>query len=331
MKLNWYTSNRGDIAFKAVNNMLNGNANPVAITHMTRQFKSLYDGAGIWDELINPDLNSMLQSGMIVALFDQGKYFVENGSDWRDDSKCGDLILLQKVGNDLKLVAYTANSKEKIVSAVLRYEAVRVGNLITSYFINEGYETQFDDVQVMAISSDGFYVPVECEVEEKPPEWTFKQVVELNVLTSQTKQATIESQQKAETITKQENKIMSKVTAIVASNKAAALNAAKLTAGEIALKQLTKAASKALPNSMAGMFIKQNIDTPLGRVVLANLLNVGVEQYAPNNQKAKIVADAAMNAAMLELVKSFNIAKLVDDLVSGIDITGITQAQESED
>lgn len=128
----------------------------------------------------------------------------------------------------------------------------------------------------------------------------------------------------AQTTENKGNNTMSKVTAIVAANKSAAATAAKLEAGKVALTQLTKVAAKALPSGMAGMFAKQYLDTPVGRVVVANLLNLAIEQYAPNNQKARIVAKAAMDAAMLEVVQSFNISEMIDKAIEGINIDALT-------
>lgn len=118
---------------------------------------------------------------------------------------------------------------------------------------------------------------------------------------------------------------MTKIANIVAANKSAVVNAAKLEAGKIALTQITKVAAKKAP-----FMIKGYIDTPIGRVVIANLLSVAVDQYAPSNQKAKAVADAAMEAAMLEMVQSFNIAEMIDEMVKGIDISTFTMNTESE-
>ncbi|QNR52205.1 hypothetical protein Ace_0010 [Escherichia coli phage vB_EcoS_Ace] len=141
-----------------------------------------------------------------------------------------------------------------------------------------------------------------------------------------TKQA-VQSQTSSANAQTTENKgnIMSKVSSIVAANKSAVVNAAKLEAGKIALTQITKVAAKKAP-----FIIKGYIDTPIGRVVIANLLSVAVDQYAPNNAKAKAVAGAAMEAAMLEMVQSFNIAEMIDEMVKGIDISTFTQNAESE-
>ena len=125
--------------------------------------------------------------------------------------------------------------------------------------------------------------------------------------------------------TENKGNIMSKVSSIVAANKSAVVNAAKLEAGKIALTQITKVAAKKAP-----FMIKGYIDTPIGRVVIANLLSVAVDQYAPTNAKAKAVAGAAMEAAMLEMVQSFNIAEMIDEMVKGIDISTFTQNSESE-
>lgn len=118
---------------------------------------------------------------------------------------------------------------------------------------------------------------------------------------------------------------MTKIANIVAANKSAVVNAAKLEAGKIALTQITKVAAKKAP-----FMIKGYIDTPVGRVVIANLLSVAVDQYAPTNQKAKAVASAAMEAAMLEMVQSFNIAEMIDEMVKGIDISTFTTNTENE-
>ena len=118
---------------------------------------------------------------------------------------------------------------------------------------------------------------------------------------------------------------MTKIANIVAANKSAVVNAAKLEAGKIALTQITKVAAKKAP-----FMIKGYIDTPIGRVVIANLLSVAVDQYAPTNAKAKAVAGAAMEAAMLEMVQSFNIAEMIDEMVKGIDISTFTNNTENE-
>lgn len=122
----------------------------------------------------------------------------------------------------------------------------------------------------------------------------------------------------------QMNTIKSTATAIVAANKNAAVNAAKLEAGSIVLKKVSSIAA-----SKAPFMVRGYVDTAVGRVVIANLLNFAVSQYAPNNRKAVIAADAAMQAAMLELVQSFNVGEMIDEVLKGVNLSSLIE-NESE-
>lgn len=122
----------------------------------------------------------------------------------------------------------------------------------------------------------------------------------------------------------QMNTIKSTATAIVAANKNAAVNAAKLEAGSIVLKKVSGIAA-----SKAPFMVRGYVDTAVGRVVIANLLNFAVSQYAPNNRKAVIAADAAMQAAMLELVQSFNVGEMIDEVLKGVNLSSLIE-NESE-
>lgn len=118
----------------------------------------------------------------------------------------------------------------------------------------------------------------------------------------------------------QMNTIKSTATAIVAANKNAAVNAAKLEAGSIVLKKVSSIAA-----SKAPFMVRGYVDTAVGRVVIANLLNFAVSQYAPNNRKAVIAADAAMQAAMLELVQSFNVGEMIDEVLKGVNLSSLIE------
>lgn len=117
------------------------------------------------------------------------------------------------------------------------------------------------------------------------------------------------------------NTIKSTATAIVAANKNAAVNAAKLEAGSIVLKKVSSIAA-----SKAPFMVRGYVDTAIGRVVIANLLNFAVSQYAPGNRKAVIAADAAMQAAMLELVQSFNVGEMIDEVLKGVNLSGLIES-----
>lgn len=123
----------------------------------------------------------------------------------------------------------------------------------------------------------------------------------------------------------QMNTIKSTATAIVAANKNAAVNAAKLEAGSIVLKKVSGIAA-----SKAPFMVRGYVDTAVGRVVIANLLNFAVSQYAPNNRKAVIAADAAMQAAMLELVQSFNVGEMIDEVLKGVNLSSLIENDVAE-
>lgn len=205
--------------------------------------------------------------------------------------------LLNSIWRELSSSYKGADSDAIETTGVLCFEKSTGNMLIPSDYLGYGNESN--------IANAGFTL--------KPVDNVAKQAVQ-----SQTSSANAQT-------TENKGNIMSKVSSIVAANKSAVVNAAKLEAGKIALTQITKVAAKKAP-----FMIKGYIDTPIGRVVIANLLSVAVDQYAPTNQKAKAVAGAAMEAAMLEMVQSFNIAEMIDEMVKGIDISTFTQNSESE-
>lgn len=109
-----------------------------------------------------------------------------------------------------------------------------------------------------------------------------------------------------------------KVTAIVTANKTAAQNAAKIEAGTIAINKLASLLAPKMPFGTSGY-----LKTPLGKVVLANVVNFAIQQYAANNPKAKVIGEAVMDAAALELVQSFNVGAMIDDLIGSVNLTGL--------
>ncbi|QDJ99955.1 hypothetical protein BNKMLPFJ_00055 [Escherichia phage vB_EcoS-26175IV] len=207
--------------------------------------------------------------------------------------------LLSSIWGELTSAIKRADSDAIETTGVLCFERASGNMLIPNDYLEYGNESN--------VANAGFTL--------LPLDNVTKQAVRSNTQTSSANAQTTENK----------GNIMSKVSSIVAANKSAVVNAAKLEAGKIALTQITKVAAKKAP-----FMIKGYIDTPIGRVVIANLLSVAVDQYAPTNAKAKAVAGAAMEAAMLEMVQSFNIAEMIDEMVKGIDISTFTTNTESE-
>lgn len=119
--------------------------------------------------------------------------------------------------------------------------------------------------------------------------------------------------------------VKTKTSVLIEKNKAAAIQAAKLEMGQIAVNRIVKLVQPKLP-----MMLRGYADTAVARIVVANLFTLAVQQYAPENEKAEIIADAMMQGAMVEFVKSFNIEQIIEQVTKGVDFTRITGAESEE-
>lgn len=98
---------------------------------------------------------------------------------------------------------------------------------------------------------------------------------------------------------------------IVNANKAVAVNAAYMEAGRVANNQVTK-----LVAAKAPLMVKGYIDTPVGKVVVANLTNMAVEQFRPTDARLKKVSQAMMTQAYQELIQTIDIEGMLNELTS---------------
>lgn len=121
--------------------------------------------------------------------------------------------------------------------------------------------------------------------------------------------------------TEEEEKEMSKIekakkigVEVVNRNKTAAVEAAKLELGNVALNQALKQISKQVP-----FYVKPYLKHPAAKIVLANIVSVAVTQFRPDNEKLNAVSDAMLTAAFQEQIQSFNLDKIIDEFLNGID------------
>ena len=98
---------------------------------------------------------------------------------------------------------------------------------------------------------------------------------------------------------------------IVAANKTVAVSAAYLEAGRMANNQVAK-----LVGAKAPMMVRGYVDTPVGKLVLANLTSMAVEQFRPADAKLKKVANAMMANAYQELIRTVDIEGMLNELTS---------------
>ena len=327
-----YKPDNATVLKGALRNLLDG-SRITSIKHFINKVETIHQN--FFDEYDAYDMDSFLplykQGGTLVLYNRDNHLLTSRGPDT-------DFIIVK--GNTVK--AYDTGVGLEVFS-IENYEPYDkdlydVKNFLDSFwrYVSVGWNRSIGDgyrlAAVMAFDDDGnFLLPSEVypyvydgdiesagfsfwKEEDQPIDNTEKHAVNSNTQSVNTQ--TTENKGK---------NTMTKIANIVAANKSAVVNAAKLEAGKIALTQITKVAAKKAP-----FMIKGYIDTPIGRVVIANLLSVAVDQYAPSNQKAKAVAGAAMEAAMLEMVQSFNIAEMIDEMVKGIDISTFTVNPENE-
>lgn len=322
-----YKPDNATVLKGALRNLLDG-SRTTSIKHFVNKAEDIHQN--FFDDFDAYDMSSFLQlykQGATIVLYNRDNHLLTSrGPDTDFIIVKGSIVKAYDTGAGLEVFSienYEANPNdlydvENFLDSFWRYLSVGWNRSI-----GDGYRL----AAVMAFDDDGnFLLPSEIypyvydgDIESAgfsfwKDEDQIIDSIEKHVVNSNTQ--TTENKGK---------NTMTKIANIVAANKSAVVNAAKLEAGKIALTQITKVAAKKAP-----FMIKGYIDTPIGRVVIANLLSVAVDQYAPSNQKAKAVAGAAMEAAMLEMVQSFNIAEMIDEMVKGIDISTFTTNTESE-
>lgn len=325
-----YKPDNATVLKGALRNLLDGSRTS-SIKHFINKAETIHQN--FFDDYDAYDMNSFL------PLYKQGATLILYNRDYHMLTSRGpdtDFIVVK--GHTVK--AYTSGVGLEVFT-ISDYEAndndlYDVENFLDSFwrYLSAGWNrsdySNYRFAAILAFDDNGnFLLPPELsryvyDGDIKEAGFSFERDTSIDNIENQAVSSNTQSVNTQTTENKGKN-TMTKIANIVAANKSAVVNAAKLEAGKIALTQITKVAAKKAP-----FMIKGYIDTPIGRVVIANLLSVAVDQYAPTNQKAKAVAGAAMEAAMLEMVQSFNIAEMIDEMVKGIDISTFTTNTEIE-
>lgn len=102
-------------------------------------------------------------------------------------------------------------------------------------------------------------------------------------------------------------------------------SAAVLETGRVANKQLGKLAGKHLPMPMNML-----AQTPIGQLVLANVLKLAAEQFRPGDKTVERLANGMVVAAYSELIATLDLDGLIDDLLSNSAIKRGLKAQDQE-
>ena len=117
---------------------------------------------------------------------------------------------------------------------------------------------------------------------------------------------------------------MSKITKIaedtVQVNKEAMVLAAKLEVGKVATAQLKKVVIPKLPYMARGY-----ADSPLFDIALANVVGIALREYALGNEKAQIVSEAMIQSAAVEMMSSFDLNGMIDDMLENVDVSKLVK------
>jgi len=106
-----------------------------------------------------------------------------------------------------------------------------------------------------------------------------------------------------------------KVKEVMDNNVGAAKVAASITAGKALNRLVAEKVAPQLP-----LMVQGYAKTPVGTVVLANIADFAIKQFMPGNVKANLASKAMMEAAMVELMGSFDFETLVNEIVNSVEL-----------
>lgn len=102
---------------------------------------------------------------------------------------------------------------------------------------------------------------------------------------------------------------------------------AQLEVGKVLNDRALKIVTPLLP-TMAQYWAKANPEQ--AKPIVANLVAGALIKFAPTNEKAQMAAQVMIQSASIDLVGSFNISTMINDLLDGLDFTALTPAPVAE-
>jgi len=123
--------------------------------------------------------------------------------------------------------------------------------------------------------------------------------------------------------TERKEKTMNKInfSGTVQRNTSAAREAALIVAGGTLNAVIADKVKSQLPRKY-----RKLAEHPLADVVIANIAGFAVQNFAKSNYKARLAADAMMNAAMVDFLQSFNIEKMISEVLANVDLSDFVDA-----
>ncbi len=123
----------------------------------------------------------------------------------------------------------------------------------------------------------------------------------------------------------EQDTMATKVNAVIEKNITLGTSAAFLEAGRIASNQLSSVASKKLP-----IMVRAYADTAVGRLLLANIAVMAAEHFRPEDNRLRKLVEAMTISSYQEVLQTFDIEQMIEDLVSNKTIAKALKAVDVE-
>lgn len=322
----WFVSDKTAITYQAFEKFFNGADNPRAVSIAVDTVMELTDDGDLSEPFKHnaEGVTDLLNHGATVFVYSNDTFFVSHRVKDNPDT-----ILLKFDGTELYFVFMRpTNSGAISLTGRVRWDGKKdITNVLsTALHINDFTNITVSDATIgyFGVLPDKYIIP-ENEY-QYPNSWNYINCGHLeNVFDKPAKNVNTNN-----AVTQNQNSTgevkMTKVSNIVTANKSAAVSVAKIEAGRIAVKQAVKLVKPAVP-----MMARGYLETELGELAVANLFKFAVDNFASNNDKAKVVADAMLQGAMLGAIQSLNIEQLINDVMDKVDISKFTDITKSEE
>ena len=325
-KYDWFVNDKTSITYQAFEKFFNGAGNPRAVSIAVDTVMGLTDEGDLAEPFKHnaESVTGLLNHGATVFVYSNDTFFASHRVKDNPDT-----ILLKFDGTELYFVFMRpTNGGALSLTGKVHWDGKKdITNVLSTVLhINDFNHITVSDATIgyFGVLPDKYIIP-ENEY-QYPNSWNYINCGHLeNVFDKPAKNVNTNN-----AVTQNQNSTgevkMTKVSNIVTANKSAAVSVAKIEAGRIAVKQAVKLVKPAVP-----MMARGYLETALGELAVANLFKFAVDNFAPNNNKAKVVADAMLQGAMLGAIQSLNVEQMINDVMDKVDISKFTDVTKSEE
>lgn len=322
----WFVSDKTAITYQAFEKFFNGAGNPRAVNIAVDTVGTLTEDGGLSEPFHQnvEGITGLLNHGATVFVYSHDTFLASHRRKTKPDA-----ILLKFDGSHLHYVFMRPIDSAAIsLSGKVRWNGKEdiTDVLSMTLHVHEFVNITVGDANIgyFGVLPDKYIIP-ENEY-QYPDAWLYSNCGYLeNKFDKPAKNVNTNN-----AVTQNQNSTgevkMTKVSNIVTANKSAAVSVAKIEAGRIAVKQAVKLVKPAVP-----MMARGYLETALGELAVANLFKFAVDNFAPNNDKAKVVADAMLQGAMLGAIQSLNVEQMINDVMDKVDISKFTDVAKSEE